>query len=384
MKEFFPIEIQENTIQNHFIKRNTTSNIIYWLIIFLLLSVIISLPFIVVDVTSQSRSIIRGINENNTIQTAVYGEIIRTNIYENKYVDVGDTLVWLRTDELDEQIIRLNDRISENEDFINDISKLIKGEYVIKTSKYKTELIEYRGRLEEKNVVLNQAKREYEISKSLFNKGIEARFDFEQIKSRFNVEKSQMELLNYQQKSAWESERTRLKQENKNLYSEIQQVEKRKIQYIILAPISGNIIQYAGFNIGNFISPNQTIAQISSIEDLLVECYVSPSDIGYIVVNQKIKLQVDAFNYQQWGLLDGIVTEIISDVIQVDNQPFFRVRCTLDKHYLELPNGYKGYLKKGMSATSRFFLTRRSLGQLLFDKINDWINPKIVYNGNQG
>lgn len=370
MKQFFPIEIQENTIQNHFVKRHTTSKIIYWIILFVLIIVCISLPFIIVDVTSQSRSTIRGLNENNTLQSALYAEVVKINIHENKLVNAGDTLVWLRTDELKEQLSRLHERIHENDEFIDDLSRLINGNYIVRTPKYKTQLAEYRGRLAEKRITLNQAKKEYEISTALFNKGIEAKFDYDQVSSRYNVEKSQIDILHYQQRNAWEAERTNLEHEIKNLESEIQLTEKRKTQY-------------TGLNVGNFISPNQTIAQITSTDNLLVECYVSPNDIGYIDVNQKVKLQIDAFDYQQWGLLDGVVTEVISDVIQIENQPYFRVRCSLNKDYLELPNGYRGNLKKGMSATTRFFLTKRSLGQLLFDKINDWINPKIVDNGNK-
>lgn len=383
MKQLFPIEIQENTIQNHFVKRHTTSKTIYWIILSALIIVSISLPFIVVDVTSQSRSNIRGLSENNNLQSVLYGEVIKTNIHENQFVKAGDTLIWLRLDELEEQLSRLHERVDENDEFIEDLSKLIAGNYYISTPKYKTQLAEYRGRLAEKNVSLSQSKKEYEVSKILFNKGIEAKFDHEQVESRYEVEKSQTNLLYHQQRNAWEAERTNLEQENKNLYSEIHQAEKRKTQYFIIAPISGNIVQYTGLSVGNFIVPSHTIAQITSADNLLVECYVSPNDIGYIDVNQKIKLQVDAFNYQQWGLLDGEVTEVISDVVQIENQPYFRVRCSLDKHYLELPNGYRGNLKKGMSATARFFLTRRSLAQLLFDKIDNWVNPKIVYNGNQ-
>ena len=137
-------------------------------------------------------------------------------------------------------------------------------------------------------------------------------------------------------------------------------------------------VQFTGLQEGNFLSPGQTIAQISSADSLLLECFVAPSDIGYIRMGQDVKLQADAFNYQQWGLLNGEVIEVISDIVHVENQPFFRVRCKLERDYLELDNGYKGVLKKGMSGTTRFFLTKRSLGQLVFDKINDWMNPKIM------
>lgn len=106
-------------------------------------------------------------------------------------------------------------------------------------------------------------------------------------------------------------------------------------------------------------------------------------DIGYIEKGQKVQVQADAYNYQQWGLLSGEVTEILPDIVEMNSQPYFRVRCTMNRNYLELSNGYKGYMKKGMTVTGRFHLTRRSLAQLLFDEIDNWMNPKIKSDGNK-
>jgi HlyD family secretion protein len=70
------------------------------------------------------------------------------------------------------------------------------------------------------------------------------------------------------------------------------------------------------------------------------------------------------------------VIEIPTDVVMNNNQPVFQVRCSLDTSVLTLKNGYQGTLKKGMLLTGCFYLTNRSLCQLLFDKIDDWMNPK--------
>jgi HlyD family secretion protein len=56
----------------------------------------------------------------------------------------------------------------------------------------------------------------------------------------------------------------------------------------------------------------------------------------------------------------------------------FKVKCSLDVDHLKLKNGYKGYLKKGMNFTARFSVAERSLYQLLFDKVDDWINPNLI------
>jgi HlyD family secretion protein len=47
----------------------------------------------------------------------------------------------------------------------------------------------------------------------------------------------------------------------------------------------------------------------------------------------------------------------------------------LDNKQLHLKNGFAGELKKGMTVQARFVVIKRSLWQLLFDKIDDWVNP---------
>ncbi len=383
MKQLFPAGIMENTVQTHWTKRHSKSKIIYFIIIAGLVAVLVSLPFVYVDVSMQSRGTVRSVNENNTIQSAIYAEIARIEMYENKKVGQGDTLIWLRTDELDEQINRLLEKQMENGLFIQDIDRLVNGSFSAITPKYKSELAQHRAKLAEQDITLSQAQNEYAVSKELYEKGVEAKYDYQQTESRYKTAGSQKALVKQQQISNWQAEKTRLEYENKDLHSQLLQLQKRKTQYIITAPVSGNIVQYNGIQTGNFIQAGQSVAQITASDTLLIECYISPIDIGYIEKGQKVQVQADAYNYQQWGLLLGEVTEILPDIVELNNQTYFRVRCAMNRNYLELENGYKGYMKKGMTVTGRFYLTRRSLAQLLFDKIDNWMNPKIKSDGNK-
>ena len=95
-----------------------------------------------------------------------------------------------------------------------------------------------------------------------------------------------------------------------------------------------------------------------------------------------VHLQIDAFNYRQWGAIQAVVSDISGDVFQgPDRNPFFEVRCKLGDKVLALKNGYQGRLKQGMTLQARFPVTRRTLFQLLFDDVNDWLNP---YEKNKG
>jgi len=52
----------------------------------MILFVFASLPLIYVDISSQSRGIIRSPYENTTIQSAIFGEVVSYRMLENKTV----------------------------------------------------------------------------------------------------------------------------------------------------------------------------------------------------------------------------------------------------------------------------------------------------------
>ena len=92
------------------------------------------------------------------------------------------------------------------------------------------------------------------------------------------------------------------------------------------------------------------------------------------------KVQVSSFNYTEWGMLDTVVDEVFDDVTLSSDgtKSFYRVYCILNDDHLTLKNGYIGYLKKGMAINTNFLITRRTVFQLLYDKINNWLNPNIL------
>jgi HlyD family secretion protein len=379
MPHLFPPEIIENSVENYYAKISNRRKTIYWLLLLLVAAVLVSLPLVHIDITSQSRGLIRTAVENTVIQPVVYGEVTVYNMSENKTVQAGDTLIVINTELLEEQMFLEKQKLEENLLFCEDLKMLTGSERKkLQTSKYQSAYYQYLSKIRELDIQIKYCEKEYETAKTLYQQQTISEFDLLQQKNSLEKVQSQKNSLQNEYTAAWKAEETRLLLENHVLESNIKRLETEKRQYVITAPVSGNLVQVAGFQTGNFIAPNQVLAHISSADSLLVECYVSPLDIGYIYQGQAVKLQLDAFDYRQWGFIEGEVTDILEDVVAVEGQPVFRVRCRLYSHCLELKNGYRGCVKKGLSLTARFTLNRRSLGQLLFDKIDQWMNPKII------
>jgi membrane fusion protein, peptide pheromone/bacteriocin exporter len=379
MSQLFPPEIIENTVECYHARISTRRKAIYGLILVMILLVFVSLPLVQVDISSQSRGVIRSPYENTTIQSALYGEVISYRLLENKAVQKGDTLIILNSDKLNEQVALANRKMQENDLFISDIACLLSAKYnQLLTPKYRGEYYRYQAKINEQQISVNYLRKELATQKSLAEQKVISNFDYLQSKNNYEKANEQLKALEQDYQTNWVAEQTTLNQQNNELASSVKQVEKEKQQYVILAPMSGVLVQVAGFQKGNFISPGQNLAYISTNNVLLAECYIAPSDIGYIRQNQSVTFQFDAFNYRDWGMMHGKVSQMLNDVVVIDQKPMFRVRCVLDKNSLQLKNGYQGNIQKGLTFTARFKLNRRSLWQLLFDKVDDWLNPKIL------
>lgn len=378
MKKIFPEEIIKHTTEAHFAKFNSNIKTIYLLVILLLISTIIVLPVLHVTITQQGRGVIRSLNENNNVVAAIYGQVAENRMYENLFVKRGDTLLTLNMEKVDVEVYSVQRKLDLNKSYQFDLNNLLSGnEIAVKSFLYQNELAEYNQKIVELDAAIDQKAKDYRINKELFEKEVVAKVEFEKIEYAWQQGLQNKELYTKQKTLQWQTSLRDLEHENMELNSRIVQSTKEKQSYVIIAPVTGSIIHFKGAQKGNFISPSQSLAQISPKSELIVECYLSPTDIGYINKNMKVSFQLDAFNYNQWGLASGEVIEISPDIYQIENNAFFKVRCSLDQSNLKLKNGYVGNLKKGMSLTARFKVTERTLFQLLYDKADDWLNPRF-------
>lgn len=380
MKQVFPPEIAANSVESHFYRHNKKFNHVYVLIVLLLIIAISVLPFISIDVTTQSQGIVKTPFESNQIQSSLSGQIERINLTEGAKVSKGDTLIVLQTDQIKEQVQLLDKQRNENSAFIKDLEKLLTGSYHLKTLKYQHVSYQFNAKTEELNIDIEILQKEYMVAKQLFKEKVTPEMEFLQKKSQYEAAVSQLNVYKKQMTNNWQQDLVQIKQENRELKSNQSRLLKEMKQYTILAPISGTLIQVTGIHTGSFITPGQVLAHISPDKQLIAECYVHPKDVGLIRTGQSVRLQLDAFNYNQWGMIDAQVSSVSEDIIVIDNQPIFKVRCTLPTTFLQLKSGHKGHIKKGMTLTGRFILTERTLYQLLFDKVDDWLNPKLVKN----
>lgn len=378
-KKIFPKEIIWFTMESHYSRFSKQSKAIYLLLIGMVITVIISLPFLMVDITIQSRGMIRSQAEPTIIQTPVTGQVQKICIRENMKVSIGDTLIWLSPEKITEQLKILSDKISLYSNYICDLEILSAGkEKSLQSDLMKSGYTEYCQKLKEYELQIETTNKDFQRTKTLFQKEVIAASEFEKKELELNQLIKEREFYISQKKSGWHQQLFQYKSELQALIDNRDQLQFEKRFYVVTARNNGYISNYNGIQAGSFIFPNQTIGSIAPSDSLIVECYVSPNDIGYLQIGKQATFQVDAYNYNQWGLADGEIIDISNQPYQEDKLVYFKVKCKLNQNYLFLKSGYQGKLKNGLTLTSRFLINRRSLYDLLFDKADDWLNPKII------
>jgi HlyD family secretion protein len=386
--KLIPYSVSTHCLESYFIKITSRSKIIYWIIIGIITAGIAILPFIYVDVSVQARGYIQSEIEKQIVYTPFHGKVVFASFHNGDKVRKGDTLLIIESETIKAQQSALKKRIDENDASIRDL-EILTG---IDSSRFHSEeviLITKRYQAEFENVVnqhgmqyqkFQKRKREHERSELLFSQAIIPETDHENSSYALSSEKENLNQILIYQKSLWQNDLTARKNEAVRLLAEYKQCSEELSNRIILAPVSGEIIQTADIQAGSVVSQGQKIAELSPEGDLIATCFARPADIGMIRENQKVKIQVDAFNHNEWGMLTGNIIDISDDMI-VENgaTAYFRIRCKPDQTYLSLKNGHKAYIKKGMSLNTRIFIIRRSLYNLLFDKADKWFNP-YTYN----
>ena len=370
-----------NTIENLISKNRTKSMSIYLVMVLAVIVIIFLLPVIKLDISSQSRGIIRSTTDNVPVATIVSGRITWIALKNNTTVKKGDTIIKIAKEGLISEK-KTQDTLSVSVSLLlQDVSNVLSGKTSnIKTSTIREDFYKFQSQKNELQSKVSQAKINFERNKLLFDKGVIAKVEFEKYTYELRFAHQALQSFENQQKANWENQKRDLQDRVKNLNGTVAKIKAEENNYVLLAPISGTIESFSGLQVGSFVNASQAIANISAMDHLIVETSVSTNDIGLIQKNQSVKFQIDAFNYNQWGLLEGKVIDIDNNITLQENQAFFKVRCSLNTKTMQLKSGYKTQISKGMTLTTRYIITRRSLFELLFDKMDDWLNPKLITN----
>ena len=370
-----PHEWIENSIETYIYQHTTKSQKIYWVVLLAVAVGIVSLPFIYVDISVQGSGIVRPVTEKTEIKASVTELVDSIYVKEGDQINKGDVILRFRTNSSDYKISYQGNRLNDYEAHLADLVFLAKGECPVafRSSTRRQEYSYFVKRKKEIETTMIQAEKEYLRNKTLFDRKVISEEEYDKYCYQYQNQQNELASFVESQLSTWQADLNTYMNSRDEMHATLRQEIKDKDRYIVRSPISGTVDQFSGIYRGSSIQAGQSLAVISPESTLCIEVYVTPRDIGFMSIGMPVRAQVESFNYNEWGTIPGKVREISSDFL-TDSQgnAVYKVKCNMERNYLILKSGKKGLL----TVNTHFMITRRSLFDLLYQKMDDWVNPK--------
>lgn len=352
---------------------------IYFFVLLLVLLSVSILPVSKTAISVKSLGVTRPLSERTEIKPVLSGIIDSLLVKEGDTVLQGQLLATIKDYNTLPKTILNEFELNQRLGFIHDLELLLNAKSYTnlapQTPLYRQQLNKFLFQLTDQQTAIKKVKREQEINNTLIKDKVitpkehfDKEIDAERLIAVFEAFKNE-------QLTTWQNELQRYKLEVSQFTAQQQQIETEKRNHYLYAPVSGVVQNINTHYAGSFLATGETLCIISPLSNLIGECYVSTRDVGLLKTGQQARFQIDAFDYNYFGILTGKIIAIDNDFSMVENKPVFKVRCSFDSTQLLLKNGYKGELKKGLTFQARFVVAERTLWQLLFDNMDDWLNP---------
>ncbi|MBC6993758.1 HlyD family efflux transporter periplasmic adaptor subunit [Neolewinella lacunae] len=373
------------TVEGLYARHHQRTYPVYLAVVFSVVLIALALPFITVAVGSEGRAILQTTERPTSLLAPTAGRVLFARLRDNLSVAAGDTVLILDPSELHAESSHHHTQAEERRAAIKDLQELIRvlpadGFPQLSTALYQRDYQDFRHQWDEASLKAAHTARQLERQEKLFASGTIAPMEIERFRFEHELASNEQTQLKERRRHLWAQELVRNEQEHAELQQSITKLQQQSRHLVITAPVGGHLVQTTALPPGSFVGPAQEIAVISPAGELEVAIQVAPQDIGLLRTGTPVSLQMDAFTHTRWGLARATVREIDNDVSTDQfGHPHFVVRCTLADAELRLASGHRGQLAKGMTATAHFTLARRTLAQLLRDRLEDWLpTPQIV------
>jgi len=374
--QLYPADALDDSLETHLARHARAGRGVYHATLATVIATAAALPLIKVNVTVRSPGIIRPATEKQEIHALVSALAAQVLVRDNQTVGPGDVIVLLRATALDDRAALLAARVTEKQSLLADLTLLLsRNDPALHTADYQREYRQFVTEVRDNRLAQERARRETARVRDLYGTQSTTASDLEDKEFQLAQLQSQGRMILERYRTRWQTALTSLRTDLQDLASQQAQVAEQRAAYTITAPASGTVELVASLSPGSPVQEGELLAVISPRSDLVAQVYVAPRDIGLLHPGMAVRMMVDAFNYTDWGVIEGSVTEISDDFVEVDGRPMFKVTCALARTRLSLANGFTSTVRKGMTLQARFVVAERSLLQLLRDDVNDWLNP---------
>jgi HlyD family secretion protein len=144
-----------------------------------------------------------------------------------------------------------------------------------------------------------------------------------------------------------------------------------KLEYKYLrAPVKGTVLSLELKNTGEVLEPGQTVAEIAPDGvDLVVSATLPNQEAGFVEVGMPVQVKLDAYPYQDYGVIPGRVTNISADAQEHEQLgEVYHLEIKLEKDHIT-ENRQIIPFKAGQTVTADIVIRNRRIIDVLLDPL---------------
>jgi HlyD family secretion protein/adhesin transport system membrane fusion protein len=272
----------------------------------------------------------------------------------------------------DSQISVLNDQLQQKKAQLKELSVRLENllvEYNLTLDNIKIQEEMFRKKIISKEKFLQHLSAKQKI----FTQLEEARFQIPVIEKEIDEWHKKIEGKNFEIRAELLEESNDVQVEIKKLEEAIQADIDRDKRMNVISPTKGIINKLYHNTIGGIVKSGEIIAEISPVEeDLMIEAKINASDRAYIHSGQKVSIEITAYDFSKYGLLDGKLISISPDSTSDEQgNSFYTIKVKADNYQFD----EQSPILLGMSANVNILTGKRTVLQYLLKPIKD-----IKYN----
>jgi HlyD family secretion protein len=375
-----------NSTQFYLAEFSPYTRFFYLSLILIVLFGLAMLPFCYVNVITRTEGIIRPFQERTVVRSLISATIQSIHCKDGSTVKKGDTLIRFQQLNYAAQKDYIVQKINNCTKLINDLQLLTqpnvwKDSIIsnrLQTAVYRSQYLHFYDQLQEKDILSQKLQKDLLVYDPLLREKVIAPNEFADIRFQLLQASAVFQLQISKQISQWQYELIEQQKLLEEYKTENSHLLSNAESYIVRAPITGTVLMQEPLYAGTAVLPSGELLSISPEEDLIVECWISPSERVTIYHGQTITYSIPEIRNQMSTTLQGKVISIAEDYTLVNNKPMFRIKCSLNQTSVQLQNGFSYVLGRGLLLETRFFLARKSYWELLYQQLYDWFTPATL------
>ncbi|GAB2181373.1 HlyD family type I secretion periplasmic adaptor subunit [Denitratisoma sp. agr-D3] len=347
---------------------------VIWTVFLLFFGSIVWMYFAHVDIYATAQGKLIPTGKVKTLQTLDQAIVKKIHVHEGDFVREGDLMVELDPTLNETELVASKDRLQtakaemarleselyghkpryDTDGLTKEQLKLLETQRIGRVNFHESKLIEYNITLRSRSSSINSAMSALAQAKAQLATAEErqqrvqpyvgkiiSRFEYlkmedsvaqllrevaaqesnleNAIEAKKSVEQQRLQLIE-EHRSHLVGEITKQRIDVVSQQSEVDKLKKILEQKELRSPIDGFVQSLAVNTVGGTVAATQTLAMIvPSSSSLFVEAVVSNDEVGFVKVGQSADIKIDAFPFNKYGVVQGVVTWISPDAEERSN-----------------------------------------------------------------